>query len=191
MLSAVACLVIAFSSSSVFAACPCAKAATPQTPPPANDSFGPPPPPCNIPPKVMEKMKKEHAKRKAEIDARLKLTEDQKKAVEQNRQEGRQKMKPVFDQLRAKRAKIEEINASCQNQCEKDKQITQIKSELKDLKAQAECIRKENMQKFEAILTPAQKCEFEKIKQEHRQKMEKEFKHHQHHGEMMPPPSHQ
>ena len=46
------------------------------------------------------------------------------------------------------------------------KKITQLKEELQTVKNEAKNIRTENRKEFEAILTSEQKAEFEKIKQE-------------------------
>ena len=186
-LSTITFLVIAISTNSVLAE-PCYPPTEPQNGPMHNeDPFAPaPPPPHKLNPQCMEKMRKEHEKRKAHMDARLKLTEDQKKTIEQNRIHDRQKMKPLFEQARAKKTKIEEIKASNLNQSEKEKQISPLKTELKDIRAQINKLREENMKNFEAILTPKQKCELEKIKQEHKKEMEKRMKQHKSHPPFPP-----
>ena len=58
----------------------------------------------------------------------------------------------------------------------KIKQKKELKNEIKELKLQADNCRKENMKNFEAILTEEQKIEFEKIKAEQKQEMEKRRK---------------
>ena len=171
-------LVFAVSASSVFAA-PCPLGKTQPPPPPVDEAFGPPPPqsgPFKMSPQCMEKMKKEHEKRKAEFDKRLKLTDEQKATIEKNRVADREKMKPVFEEIKAKKIKLQEVYSSSLAQIEKDKQIVALKAELKVLKTKAHALREENMKNFEAVLTPVQKTEFEKMKKEHRAEMDKKMK---------------
>lgn len=190
LLSMVAVSLFTFSASATFAAgCPLSDKSCP---PVVEDGLSQPPLPPGMTTEKMEKMKQFHQKKKAEIDARLKLTEEQKKCCEQNRLEGRKLIKPIWDEIRAKKAKICEICSSTLPQAEKDKQVCCLKSEIKDLKCKADKIREENMKAFEAILTPQQKSEFEKIKQERKQKMEQRFKKHKgchghNHGGPCPP----
>lgn len=176
VLSMAATVILVVSANNAFAYGGCAAPMDPKGPPPMGDNFGPPPHYGKMSPEKMEKMKKEHQKRKAETDARLKLTEEQKCICEKNRQEGREKMRPVFEDMKAKKMKINEISASNLPQEEKDKQIKAIKIDLAVLRDKAHCLRDENMKQFESILTPAQKAELEKIKQEHRKEMEKRHK---------------
>lgn len=173
MLAAVALCVISFNVNSAFAKHPCALKSAQACNQAKGEGYGAPEfRQGKMDPAAIEKMKKEHQKRKSEMDARLKLTEEQKKTIEDNRLKDREKMKPVFDKIVAKRQKIDEINNSSLPQAEKDKQINAIKCELKDLKTQANMLRDENMKNFESILTPCQKTEFEKMKQEHKNNMQ-------------------
>ncbi len=187
MLAMLASAVI-LTSGSAFAA-PCKQ--TPPPPeammdkPPACEMPGPYPGKYNMTPEAREKMKQEHEKRKAEFDKRLNLTEAQKSIIEKNRMEDREKMKPVFEEIWAKKKQINEICNSNLCQEEKDKQVNELKSQLKCLKSKAHSLREENMKKFEEILTPAQKIEFDKMKKEHKSEKEKFRKHH---NKMMPPP---
>ena len=57
------------------------------------------------------------------------------------------------------------------------KKIAKIKSEVKALKLQADEIRKEDMKKFEEVLTPEQKVKFEEIKKEKRAQFEQRKQH--------------
>lgn len=158
--------------------------------PPPGDEMGPPPPPHfkQMSPQEREKWKKDHEKRKAEFDSRLKLTDAQKKQIEQNRIESHKKMKPVFEEMKAKKMKIQEIQASTLSQEEKEKQTCSLRAEVKNLKMQLRQFREANMKAFEDILTEPQKKEFAKIKEEHKKKMDKKFK-----GKKppFPPPSEQ
>ncbi len=104
------------------------------------------------------------------LDERLKLTEEQKKQAHDIRMQGHKKMKPVFEKMKAKKEQIREIKKSDLSQEQKAKKIEPLKKDLKKLKQEARKIRMENTKEFEAILTPEQKAEFEKIKQEGREK---------------------
>ena len=100
------------------------------------------------------------------LDDRLKLTEDQKKQAREIRMKGHEKIKPVFEKMKAKHEEIKAVKESSLSQEEKEKKITALKKDMRELKKQARDIRNENTKEFEAILTPEQKAEFEKIKQE-------------------------
>lgn len=181
IMSAIAVVILTLSSSSAFAACPL----TDKYASPSGAKFGHSSPPCWAKAKDVEKMKKIHEKRKAEMDYRLKLTEEQKKLAEQNRLEGRKQLKPIIDEIRAKKAKkVEIFNSTSISKEDKEKQIYALRCEIKELKAKANKLREENMKAFEAILTDKQKKELEKIKQEHRARMGKTFKKHK----CCPPP---
>lgn len=198
-LSTVAFVVFAMSSGCVLAAESCQPLICPKEPPPIGDKFGPHPMKAmenkmvpfhgfKMNDRHMRKMQKAHQKLRAEIDAKLNLTEEQKCIIEKNRQESRQKMKPIFDAVNAKKAKIDEIYSSNLPPEEKDKQVEIILAELKDLRLQAEKIGEEGRKNFESVLTPAQKTELEKIKQEHKAARDKKFKHHKHHKRQISPP---
>ncbi len=178
LLTTIAMLVFSLNANTVFANSGCQQKQYPTCPSSQDESFGPPPPPFKMSPEQRDKVKKEHERRKAKMDARLNLTQEQKNKIEENRLQDRKKMKPIFDQVREKRSKIETINASALSQEEKSKQIETIKCELKDLRVQLNKLREENMKNFESILTPKQRLELEKIKKEHHQDMEKRMKKH-------------
>lgn len=72
--------------------------------------------------------------------------------------------------MKAKKEQIREIKKSDLSQEQKAKKIEPLKKDLKKLKQEARKIRMENTKEFEAILTPEQKAEFEKIKQEGRER---------------------
>ena len=128
------------------------------------------------------KAKKHHKMAGPNLDERLKLTEEQKKQAHDIRMKGHEKMKPVFEKMMAKRAEIKKVAESDISQDKKDKKITQLKKDMKQLKQEARKIRYENTKEFEAILTPEQKAEFEKIKQEGRERAK------QHHMKKHPCP---
>lgn len=177
VLSAAAFVVFAMSANNVYAATCCQQPTEQKMPPPVGmDNPGGQPAPFRMDSKSMEKMKHQHEKRKAEMDARLKLTDEQKCIIEKNRQDARQKMKPIFDEMRAKKMKLNEIYSSNLSQTEKESQMKALKSQINDLRMNAHKLREENMKNFESVLTPAQKVEFDKMKQEHRKERGKKIK---------------
>lgn len=121
--------------------------------------------------------KEEMEAKRAEIDKRLKLTDKQKKQIELNKQQDREKMKPIFDEIHAKKQEFREIIENDNlSQAEKDKKLKEVKESMKELKTQAENLRKENMNNFESVLTEKQKKEFAKIKEEQKKEMEQRKK---------------
>lgn len=112
--------------------------------------------------------------KKAEIDRRLNLTEEQKAQIEKNKEKDRKNIKPVIDKIHADRKELHEIYGNeTLTHAEKDKKAQKYKKDLAKQKALADKYRKENMKNFEAVLTPEQKAEFAKIKQEQKAEMEK------------------
>lgn len=170
MIAAIALAVGTSSTMALAQQCPYAKDAKP---PIEKGKFPPAPPHKKMSPEQMEKMKKEHEKRKAEFDARLKLTDAQKKQMELNRQEDAKKMEPLFKEMKVKKDKIREIKASNLSDEEKAKQIAPVKAELKALKVKMHEIREENLKQFEALLTDKQKKELAKMKEERKKNSEK------------------
>ncbi|MDD3238117.1 MAG: Spy/CpxP family protein refolding chaperone [Candidatus Gastranaerophilales bacterium] len=156
----------------------------PRPNPPMNDRMGPPPMRANLTPEQKAKMKKEHAKQKAKFDSRLNLTAEQKAKIEQNRIESQKKIKPLIDQMKAKREAIHKIQESNMSLAEKDKKIAPLKEDIKNLRKEAHQYREENRKAFESVLTDKQKKELAKMKKEHENKMQKNMKNHK------PPMSH-
>lgn len=172
ILSFAAFAVLTYSANNVLASCPiqASQPSQPQNGCSCQPNFN------GMAPERMEQIKKEHEKRKAEMDARLKLTDEQKSIIEKNRQESRQKMKPLFEDLKIKKMKLNELNNSTLSKEEKDKQINALKADINDLRAKLHKLREENMKNFEAVLTPQQKIEFKKMGQEHKKHKHEKFK---------------
>lgn len=105
-----------------------------------------------------------------DIGARLNLTEEQKKQAHEIRMQGHEKMKPIFEKMQVTKQEIRKIKESELAQEEKDAKILPLKDELKKLVQEAKKVRIENTKQFESILTDEQKVEFEKIKQEGRER---------------------
>ena len=123
--------------------------------------------------------KEEMANKKAEFEKRLNLTDEQKTQIEINKQKDKEKIKPIIDKLHQKKIDYMMLESNSElDEVTKTKQKFELKNEIKELKFQADKCRKENMKSFEALLTDEQKVEFEKIKIEQRQEMEKRKQQH-------------
>ena len=115
--------------------------------------------------------------KKAEFEKRLKLTDEQKKKIEENKKADREKIKPIFEQIKLKDKEIREVIESTKlTDVQKSQKTKELMEEVKALKAQANELRKDNMNYFESVLTDKQKKEFEKIKKEQKKEMEKRKK---------------
>jgi Spy/CpxP family protein refolding chaperone len=118
--------------------------------------------------------KEEMEAKKLEFERRLNLTESQKNQIEADKQKDREIIKPIIERIKTLKRELHEIDENTTlSQQEKEAKVQKIKSELRELRIQANQCRKENMQRFEAVLTDKQKAEFSKIKEEQRQEMEK------------------
>ena len=143
--------------------------------------------PCNCqrPPKGPD-----FAKRHAEFEKRLKLTDKQKAKAEAIRKKGMEQMKPLMVKLQEKKGEIEGIKQSKLLERDKQAQIEQLQKEIMALKRGMHELRMQNMKEFEAILTSKQLKELKKMKEEGRKKFDKEFKNRPHpkFGEGFEPP---
>lgn len=126
--------------------------------------------------------KAEMEAKKAEFEKRLNLTEKQKEQIEKNKQKDKEKMKPIFDEMKAKKEQIKEIKKNNSlSQSEKVKKSAQLEKDLIDLRVKADELRRENMKNFENILTKEQLEEFSKIKEEQKFEMQKRRSHFERH----------
>lgn len=112
--------------------------------------------------------------KKAEFEKRLNLTEEQKKKIEENRQKDHEKVKPIFEELQAKKKELRDLRINNDlSQKEKDKKAAKLKKEIRKDKETLKKYHEENMKNFEAVLTKDQKAEFAKIKAEQKAKRDK------------------
>ena len=148
--------------------------------------------PCNCqrPPKGPD-----FAKRHAEFEKRLKLTDEQKAKAEAIRKKGMEQMKPLMVKLQEKKGEIEGIKQSKLLERDKQAQIEQLQKEIMALKRGIHELRMQNMKEFESLLTAKQLKELKKMKDEGRKKFEKEHKKcpcppfgPRHDGQVPPPP---
>ena len=122
------------------------------------------------------KMNPEMAKKKAEFDKRLNLTDEQKAKAKEIRENGRKQMEPIMEQIKAKHQEIKTIRMSRMAVEMQQEKINEIRSELRELNKQAHDLRMQNMKEFESILTAKQQKELKKMKEEGRKNFEKNFK---------------
>ena len=115
------------------------------------------------------------------FEQKLQLTEVQKLKASELRKSGHEKMKPVMDQIKAKKQEAQKIRESKLTVQAQEEKLTVIDNELKELEKQAAEIRKQNMKDFESILTSAQKKTLKQMKKEGRKKFKKG-------GKIAPPP---
>lgn len=129
--------------------------------------------PCNYkkPPKGPD-----FAKRNAEFEKRLKLTDEQKAKAEAIRKKGFEQMQPLMAKMKEKNDEIEGIKKSKLLERDKQAQIEQLHKEIGALKRGMHELRMQNMKEFESILTSKQLKELKKMKEEGRKKFEKEHK---------------
>lgn len=121
--------------------------------------------------------KAEMEAKKLEFEKRLNLTEEQKSQIEKNKQKDKEKMKPIFDEMKSKKAEIMNIQKNNKlTDSEKVKKVAELEKDIIDLRVKADELRRENMKNFESILTKEQLEEFSKIKEEQKQEMEKKRK---------------
>lgn len=130
-------------------------------------------------PEEIQKIRKAH---EASFEKKLGLTEVQKLKARELRKNGHAKIKPVMDDLRAKRQEAEKIRQSNLTVQEQEEQLTAIDKEIATLQKNAQKIRKQNMKDFEAILTRDQKKTLKNMKKEGRQNYRRV------HEQLPPPP---
>lgn len=114
--------------------------------------------------------------REVAFEQKLGLTEAQKAQAKEIRKNGHEKMKPVIDEIIAKKQEIKTVKLSriaVQAQEEKIEALTQ---EIKELEKKAHEIRKQNMKEFESILTKKQKNILKQMKKEGRKRFEEHRK---------------
>jgi len=111
------------------------------------------------------------------LKQQLNLTEEQDVKAKQLREQSREKIKPVFEQIKAEKAKMKELREQNAGKEELAKQ----REKIADLMKQTKEIHKQNLVNFEEILTPEQKTKFQEIKAKKMEKIKerkgKGFKH--------------
>lgn len=108
--------------------------------------------------------------REAAFEKKLGLTEEQKVQAREIRIEGHKKMKPIIDQIKAKKKEAEMVKLSRIAVQAQEEKLAVIDAEIKELEKQAMEIRKANFKKFESILTKDQKKILKQMKKEGKKK---------------------
>ena len=119
-------------------------------------------------PPFEKKVPPEHIKRAQAFEKKLGLTEEQKVQAREIRKDGFEKIKPIFEQIIAKKQEAENIKRSKIAVKDQSERLKKIDKEIKALEKQAIEIRKENMKAFEGILTKEQKKILKEMKAEGR-----------------------
>lgn len=129
----------------------------PQTPPACETKT----PPCG-----------HHHKMHEDFNQRLNLTEAQKIKAKKIRENGHKQMKPIMDAIQAKKQEKETVKLSRIAVQAQNEKIEAIDKDIIALRKKAHEVRMQNMKEFEAILTPEQKTELQKMKEEGRKRFE-------------------
>ncbi len=124
------------------------------------------------PPHADKHLKKHRPPSHEAFEKRLNLTDEQKALAKAQREASREKIKPIIDEIKAKKAEIEAVQKTKLMQRDIDARVEELQGEIKELRKQAHEIRKENMKAFEATLTDDQKKELKKMKEEGRKRFE-------------------
>ena len=130
-----------------------------------------------MPIRMTEEQRIQHEKA---FEQRLGLTDEQIQKSKELRMEGREKIKPVIEQIKAREREIQMVKQSSLDEKTQETKLNSLNADLKALHKQAHDIRVENMKKFEEILTSEQRKTLKEMKQEGRQEFNKRH---------MPPPS--
>ena len=119
-----------------------------------------------------EEMMQRRKAREAEFEQKLGLTEAQKLKAKELRIKGREKMKPVIDEIKSKKQEAKMVKLSRMAVQAQEEKLAEIDAELKVLEKKANEIRKQNMKDFESILTREQRKILKQMKKEGRKKFE-------------------
>lgn len=117
---------------------------------------------------MQKKMAEHRMNRDIAFERRLGLTEVQKLKARQIRVSGHEELKPVLEEIKAKKQEAEMIRRSRMAVQMQEEKLTVIDQELKVLEKKAQSIRKANMKEFESILTREQKKTLKQMKNEGR-----------------------
>ena len=114
--------------------------------------------------KFSPEMKAKMEQKRDEFEKKLNLTDDQKEKMKAIHQASREKIRPLFENLKAERTKLNQLKFC--NSPEKDIQAQQDK--INNIKKQIKAERKSNFEQIQAILTPDQQKEFNKMHEQHK-----------------------
>ena len=123
-----------------------------------------------MPPRMDEQQRLQHEKA---FEQRLELTEEQIQKSKELRLEGREKIKPVVEKIKAREREIQMVRQSNLDEKTQETKINSLHSDLRSLHKQAHDIKVENMKQFENILTVEQRKTLKEMKQEGRHEFNK------------------
>ena len=123
-----------------------------------------------------EEMMKIRKAREAAFEKKLGLTDEQKAKAKEIRLNGHKQMKPVIEQIIAKKKEAEMVKMSRIATWAQEEKLAVIDKEIADLEKQANEIRKQNMKQFESILTRDQRKILKQMKKEGRERFEQQRK---------------
>ena len=127
-------------------------------------------------PTVREELIKMKKAREAAFEQKLGLTDEQKIKAKEIRLEGHKKMKPIVEQIFAKKQEAKMVKMSRMAVQMQEEKLAVIDKEIADLEKQANEIRKQNMKQFESILTRDQRKILKQMKKEGRERFEQQRK---------------
>ena len=110
------------------------------------------------------------AQREKAFEKRLGLTEEQKIKAREIRKQGHDKIKPVIEQIIAKKQEAKIVKMSRIAVQVQEERLNAIDAELRILEKKAHDIKKANMKEFESILTKEQKKILKQMKKEGRKR---------------------
>lgn len=119
---------------------------------------------------VQKKSVNVRLQREAAFEKRLNLTEEQKAKAKDIRVKGHEKLKPVIEEIKAKKQEAKMVKMSRIAVQVQEERLDAIDKELKVLEKRAHDLRKQNMKEFESILTRDQKKTLKQMKKEGRQR---------------------
>ena len=115
----------------------------------------------------------ERIQRGQAFEQRLGLTEEQKQQAKALRIKGREQIKPIIDEIKAKESARELVSKSNLDKKTQEEKLKVLNADLKSLRKQVHEVKKANMKEFENILTDEQKKILKEMKQEGKQKFNK------------------
>jgi Spy/CpxP family protein refolding chaperone len=131
---------------------------------------------CKNPPpakqQLTEEQKAQFQQKMDEFETRLKLTDEQKEQARVLREKGKAEFQPLFKKMEALKAEEQKVLNAKVAQATKDKKLEKIQADKEALKNEMMELHKKQGEEFEAILTPKQKKELEKMKKERKEKSE-------------------
>jgi len=130
------------------------------------------------------KMQPDKKGERPDLTKALNLTPEQVEKSKQIREEGRKKMEPIVNNIKAEKKKLMELKQSGASEAE----IAAQREKIKGLFEQAKVVHKENFEKFQQILTAEQKAKLKKMEEKRHAEMKKRFEKAKKEGKLPPSP---